>query len=182
MLLRLPLGILRTHLFHRLCRPPLAHPFLPLPYLAVSLGLIADAYQACTRLQDIFTAELLEESATVGDGFPAVGTNGSRTVDASLDVAIRVKAGQFTWDGAPPAAPEAAAPGAKKASAGNATVEQKAAQEAKEAEEKRAEEANSEERIFKLKDIDLEIPKGKVGIVIIVWGVFPAYPESLSTF
>lgn len=113
---------------------------------------MADAYQASTRLYDVFTAELLEESAVMGDGSPAMGTNGSRTVDANMDVAIRVKSGQFTWDGAPPTGPEAGASAKGK----------KAANEAKALAEKLADEADQEERIFKLKDIDFEIPKGKV--------------------
>lgn len=115
---------------------------------------MADAYQASTRLYDVFTAELLEESAVMGDGSPAMGTNGSRTVDANMDVAIRVKSGQFTWDGAPPTGPEAGA--------GATAKGKKAVKEAKALAEKLADEADQEERIFKLKDIDFEIPKGKV--------------------
>lgn len=126
--------------------------------LALSLNTIADAYQASTRLHHVFTAELLEEAAIMGSGSPAIGTNGSRVIDPSMDVSIRVRGGQFTWDGAPPAEVND-----KKKGGGKMTTEQKAAKEAKELKEK-LHEADEEERIFKLKDIDFEIPKGKVRI------------------
>lgn len=80
------------------------------------------------------------------------------------DVAIRVEGGQFTWDGAPPA--ELSDP--KKAGKKGSSAAKKAAEEKKLAEEveKKLSAEEEEERIFKLKDIEFDIPKGKLCAVV----------------
>lgn len=125
---------------------------------ALSLSAAADAYQASTRLYDVFTAELLEEEPIIGARPPAVGTNGSRNIDPTMDVAIRVRNGQFTWDAAP--AP-LQAEGTKKSGKGGGKDKKSAAARV-ENKPGGAEKQADEEKIFKLKDINFEIPNAKV--------------------
>ena len=128
-------------------------------YIALSLSAIADAYQASTRLHDVFTAELIEEEPVTGSGSPTVGLSPSRAIDPTMDVAIRVRNGQFTWDAAP-AAPEGEV-AEKGGQGGGKAGKDKSPAARVENKPGRAGE-DDDGKIFKLTEIDLEIPKGKV--------------------
>ncbi|EGN95824.1 hypothetical protein SERLA73DRAFT_60499 [Serpula lacrymans var. lacrymans S7.3] len=56
--------------------------------LPMALSAVADAYNALTRLKDVFEAELLEETAIFDK-------------DSESDVAIKVQGASFTWDSSP---------------------------------------------------------------------------------
>ncbi|KAF8322189.1 hypothetical protein DL93DRAFT_2051237 [Clavulina sp. PMI_390] len=125
---------------------------LPLMLLPLSLNTIADAYQASTRLYDVFTAELVEESPE------STEKSGPRPANTDLDFAIQVKGGQFTWDGAPPSETTG-----KKGGPGKKKEDKKAKAPAV---EEKLSPAEAEERIFKLRDIEFELPKGKLCAVV----------------
>jgi len=77
-----------------------------------------------------------------------------------MDVAIRVRNGQFTWDAAP-ATPESEV--AEKGGGGNPPKAGKDKSPAARVENKPGRTGeDDDDKIFKLTDIDLEIPKGKV--------------------
>ncbi|KAF9255406.1 ABC transporter [Marasmius fiardii PR-910] len=64
---------------------------VPLMLLPLSLSSIVDASNATKRLYDIFEAETVDET---------------RSIDESVDYAIQVHEGTFTWDPPPPEAPD----------------------------------------------------------------------------
>lgn len=92
----------------------------------MSLSSIADAANAISRLQDVFTAELLQDT---------------RTIDRSLPVAVRVRDAAFIWDGAAP---------------------EEVTKKGKKKDKHAAEEKETEERIFGLKGVNFEVPRGQV--------------------
>lgn len=114
---------------------------MPLMFLPVSLSAIADAANAVSRLQDVFTAELLEET---------------HVVDLEQEAAIEIVDANFTWDGLPPdETGEKKRKGKKgKAPAKSATVASGAATPA------------SEQDVFSLKDINMSIPRGKLVAIV----------------
>ncbi|KAF8332583.1 P-loop containing nucleoside triphosphate hydrolase protein [Cantharellus anzutake] len=121
---------------------------LPLMVLPMSLGGIADASNAISRLHDVFTAELLTET---------------NRIDPDLLVAVRVSGASFTWDGAPPSSDGKA--GKKKAglpSGDNRACHGKES-EAKDGEKKRK---ALEEAVFKLRSVDFEIPRGQLCAIV----------------
>ena len=103
----------------------------------MSFSAIADAQNALGRLYGVFNAELLTET---------------KVQDPTMDVAVRVEHGDFTWD-APP--PEVASKGkkSKKQDAGKG-------KDAKDAV------AKAPEKVFSLKDINMEIPKGQLTAIV----------------
>jgi ABC-type multidrug transport system fused ATPase/permease subunit len=128
---------------------------LPLMFLPVSFSAIADASNATGRLYGVFEAELLEKT---------------HTVDRDLDVAVEVKGASFTWD-APPPDDVGAAKGKKhgkmmQSSKSKAKAKSAAAafQKASDAADERAK--NEEERIFKIRDVDISIPRGQLVAVV----------------
>jgi len=116
-------------------------------------------------LHDVFTAELIEEESLTDSGLPAVGMSPSRAIDPTMDVAIRVRNGQFTWDAAP-AAPEGEVAEKGGKGGGNppkAGKDTSPARRVDGVEDKPGHTGeDDDDKIFKLKDIDLEIPRGKV--------------------
>ncbi|KAF8150782.1 ABC transporter [Crassisporium funariophilum] len=132
---------------------------LPLMFLPVAFSAIADADNATGRLYGVFEAELLEKT---------------HTVDNDLPVALEVKGASFTWDSPPP---DASADGgnktkkphthafqsskskAKARSAQIAATEKQAVADSKTRDEE-------EDRVFKIRDINLSIPRGQLTAIV----------------
>ena len=126
---------------------------------ALSFSSIADAANATSRLYGVFEAELLEKT---------------HTVDPTLDVAIEVKGASFTWDSPPPDADEGK-PGKKSTSGGRMMQSSKSRAKAKAfaaaAEKKRTDDIdekakNEEERVFKVQDITISVPRGQLAAIV----------------
>lgn len=98
-----------------------------------------DAYNATLRLYDVFVAETLSEL---------------RVTESDLDVAIEVKGGEFTWDGAPPAE----IPIVKHKRRWR-KAKKVASSESKEIETK-------DQENFKLLDINLSVPRGSLCAIV----------------
>ena len=124
---------------------------------AVSFSSIADAANATSRLYGVFEAELLEKT---------------HTVDPTLDVAIEVKGASFTWDSPPPDADEG-----KHGKKGGGRMIQSSKSRAKAkafaaaAEKKRTDDIdekakNEEERVFKIQDISMSVPRGQLVAIV----------------
>ncbi|KAL5494990.1 hypothetical protein ACEPAI_452 [Sanghuangporus weigelae] len=110
---------------------------LPLMFFPVAVSAVTDAANATGRLHDVFVAELLEEH------FKS---------DPELDVAVRVNSASFTWDSPPP---EAEDPKKKR----KGKKEQKAIVLDEEKTENR-------DKVFTVRDIDLEIPRGSLVAIV----------------
>jgi ABC-type multidrug transport system fused ATPase/permease subunit len=119
--------------------------------LAVAFSAIADAANATGRLYGVFEAELLDET---------------HIQDDDLDVAIEVKGASFTWDSPPPDISDGS--GTKKRKAGHGLeAKLQAAKKDKETAEKAAEKAKSdEENVFKVKEINMLIPRGQLVAIV----------------
>jgi ABC-type glutathione transport system ATPase component len=126
---------------------------------ALSFSSIADAANATSRLYGVFEAELLEKT---------------HTVDPTLDVAIEVKGASFTWDSLPLDADEGK-PGKKSTTGGRMMQSSKSRAKAKAfaaaAEKKRTDDIdekakNEEERVFKLQDISMTVPRGQLAAIV----------------
>jgi hypothetical protein len=122
----------------------------------MSFSTIADAQNAIGRLHEVFEAETLEETLTP---------------DSELEYALEVKGAEFTWDAPPPAVVEA-----KKGSKGpggskKAAEAQKAAAKANAEASAKAE--KEQEKIFKLKEIDIAIPRGQLVAIVSYPLLFP---------
>lgn len=114
---------------------------------AVSLSAIADAAQAISRLDHVFQAELLEET---------------RVIEKSLDVALRVEDASFTWD-AP--APNDEKLGLKSSSPGSHGGKGKG-DKGKTTKAETGEKVTEAERVFKMSNINLAIPRGKLIAIV----------------
>lgn len=110
----------------------------------MSFSSIADANNAIRRLYGVFEAETLDETLVRDD---------------DLDAAIEVKGAAFTWDSPPPAQDSAAKRRGRTKVARAAAV---AAAE-KAAEEKAR---SDEDHVFRMRDIDLVIPRGQLVAVV----------------
>ena len=111
----------------------------------MSFSAIADAANAIGRLQEVFEAELLEET---------------HIVDENLDAAIEVKAASFSWDSPPPEEQLSKKKQAAKTKAEAQEKRQSAIDEKKKAE---VEHDKAEgEHVFKIRDVTLSIPRGKL--------------------
>ncbi|KAI0260131.1 putative ATP-binding cassette transporter protein YOR1 [Gloeopeniophorella convolvens] len=102
----------------------------------MSFSAIADARNAISRLHECFTAELVSETLVQ---------------DPTMDLALDVNAASFTWD-SPPPDPDEGKKGKKKAKAPEAASAP--APEAK------------EEMLFKLRQIDMKIPRGPLVAIV----------------
>ncbi|KAF8598170.1 ABC transporter [Ceratobasidium sp. AG-I] len=138
---------------------------MPLMFLPVALSSIADAWNATSRLQEVFVAEILTQT---------------RIIDPSLPVALEVKDAEFSWDGAPP--DEGASKGkgkdkskAKSSKTATAEVAAKAASGPGEKEAVTQDAAGpgvgvegepAKEMVFKLKDVNLSLPRGQLCAVV----------------
>ncbi|KAF9223499.1 ABC transporter [Gyrodon lividus] len=113
---------------------------MPLMFLPMSLSSIADAATACERLYEVFEAETLDETLAH---------------NKDLDIAIRVKGADFSWD-SPPAQPK----------------EKKGKDEKRAIFDKRSKykpltpSPIDEAKIFKVTGVDLEIPRGQLVAIV----------------
>ncbi|KAF8332585.1 P-loop containing nucleoside triphosphate hydrolase protein [Cantharellus anzutake] len=121
---------------------------IPLMVLPMSLGGIADASNAISRLHDVFTAELLTET---------------NRIDPDLLVAVRVSGASFTWDGAPPSDDDKVGKKKKAGPPGDNRPGHGKEPEAKDGEE---EGKASEEAVFKLQKVDFEVPRGQLCAIV----------------
>ena len=104
----------------------------------MSLSSIADAHNAIGRLQECFTAELISESFQR---------------DPKLTYAVEIENASFTWDGPPPDE-DKEGKGKKKGRRSSKQAPVSAPNEVK------------EEVMFKLRNIDLKIPRGQLVAVV----------------
>jgi len=109
----------------------------------LSLSNIADAATACDRLQGVFEAETLDETLVINN---------------DMDVAVRAEGVSFTWD-SPPPRPEDPK---KKDKGGKMDMKMGKRKRAATPIPPPADDAN----IFKVTDIDLEIPRGQLVAVV----------------
>ena len=123
--------------------------------IATSFSAITDAANAAERLSEVFEAELLEETNKVNENLP---------------VAIEVKGATFTWDTPPPDEEkdktknqqrQSKFPSKFHSSKHNAKVEAAAISATE-----KATQAEEEERIFQIRDISMEIPRGLLVAVV----------------
>ncbi|TFK40264.1 ABC transporter [Crucibulum laeve] len=124
---------------------------MPLMFLPVSLSAIADAANATERLYGVFEAELLDET---------------HIVDEDLDVAIEVKGASFTWDSPPPEQEESKkkhGPGQLHSSKTKAKAREEKAKKQLEIDEKAK---SDEEKVFKIPDVNISIPRGKLVAIV----------------
>ncbi|QRV97503.1 ABC transporter transmembrane region [Ceratobasidium sp. AG-Ba] len=138
---------------------------MPLMFLPIALSSIADALNASSRLEDVFVAEVL---------------NQTRVIDSSLPVALEVKDAEFSWDGAPPdEAVKSKGKGKDKKSKGKKTkqavdVADKAARPPAEGEATvqdagagaAGDEEKEKEVVFKLKDVNISLPRGQLCAIV----------------
>ena len=111
----------------------------------MSLGAIADAANATSRLRGAFEAELLEET---------------HRIDQNLDVALEVKGASWTWDAPPPDE----GTGKKKKRKGRSPSGRKNLQGAAKISD--TTQQKGEEMVFKVEDVSLRIPRGKLVAVV----------------
>lgn len=113
----------------------------------MSLSSIADAANAISRLYGVFEAELLDDT---------------HIVDPDLEVAIEVKGASFTWDAPPPEEDDW-----KKKKKGGARSKKPKALPGPTADEGGDAEAKvAEDPIFKVQNVDLAIPRGKLVAIV----------------
>ncbi|KJA16429.1 hypothetical protein HYPSUDRAFT_207024 [Hypholoma sublateritium FD-334 SS-4] len=128
---------------------------LPLTLLPVAFSSIADAANAIGRLYGVFEAELLEKT---------------HTVDTTIEFALEVKGASFTWDSPP--LDEDYAKHAKKgvrmmqSSKAKVKAAEKAAVRKKHGEEQDEKVKNEEERVFKIKEVTMNVPRGKLVAIV----------------
>ncbi|CAE6463976.1 hypothetical protein ACGC1H_006664 [Rhizoctonia solani] len=118
---------------------------MPLMFLPVALSSIADAWNAAGRLEGVFIAEVLTQT---------------RIIDASIPVALEVKDGEFAWDGAPPDDASPKSKGKKGKGKPSKAGEKEAANPGAAGDEP------TKELIFKLKDINLSLPRGQLCAIV----------------
>ncbi|KAF9484351.1 ABC transporter [Pholiota conissans] len=129
---------------------------LPLMFLPVSFSSIADAANATGRLYGVFEAELLEKT---------------RDVDPSIVYALEVKGASFTWDSPPPDEDyeKHGKKGGRMMQSSKAKAKAKAKADA--AEKKRTDDLdekakNEEDRIFKITDVTMNVPRGQLVAIV----------------
>ncbi|KAG2341335.1 ABC transporter [Suillus weaverae] len=115
---------------------------MPLMFLPLSLSSIADASTACGRLLAVFEAETLDETLIV---------------NCDLNAAVRVEGASFTWD-SPPPRPEDPKKKGKGSKMGMNTGKRKRPSTPLP--------APADGNIFKVTDIDLEIPRGQLVAIV----------------
>ncbi|KAH9014089.1 hypothetical protein EDB85DRAFT_2098006 [Lactarius pseudohatsudake] len=115
---------------------------MPLMMLPMSLGAITDARNAIGRLQECFTAELVSETLVK---------------DPNLKYAVEIDNASFTWDGPPPDLNEGKEGKGKKKSPSDPHPKPVLVSEPKKV---------KEEILFKLKHIDLRVPRGQLVAVV----------------
>ncbi|CUA69652.1 ABC transporter C family member 12 [Rhizoctonia solani] len=121
---------------------------IPLMLLPVALSSIADAFNAVGRLEGVFAAELLTQT---------------RVIDPSIPVALEVQGAEFSWDSAPPDDISSKSKGKKAKSKSAQTL---AKNPDKFAHAHGGEQTTGDELIFKLKDINLSLPRGQLCAIV----------------
>ncbi|KAK4687016.1 hypothetical protein P7C73_g3094, partial [Tremellales sp. Uapishka_1] len=131
---------------------------LPLMMWPMALSTTADAKNALNRLQAVFEAEVVTEE---------------RVIDPSISEGIRIEHASFSWDAAPIAEDDPALKlKGKHANAINGTnnapvqPKKKKVKTSKKVVKEGAVVEEKEERIFKIHDVDLVIPKGALVAVV----------------
>ncbi|KAF8134974.1 ABC transporter [Boletus edulis] len=115
----------------------------PLMLLPMSLSSIADASTACKRLYEVFEAETSDRTMPMNN---------------NLDVAVRIAGADFTWDSPPPRPEDPDKINGRKGVHNRMKTRSNSMPQTPQP----ADEAN----IFKLRGVNMEIPRGKlVGIV-----------------
>ncbi|CCO28288.1 Oligomycin resistance ATP-dependent permease YOR1 [Rhizoctonia solani AG-1 IB] len=138
---------------------------MPLMFFPVALSSIADAWNATSRLEDVFLAEVLSQT---------------RIIDPSIPVALEVKDAEFSWDGAPPddvtskgkgkgkkgkGKPSGATTGVAEKSARGPGEKDPVVQDAGAGTGSTTDEA-TKEMVFKLKDINISLPRGQLCAIV----------------
>ncbi|KAM6504236.1 ABC transporter [Amanita muscaria] len=119
---------------------------MPLIFLPISLSSIADAANATSRLRDVFEAELLGKIYEV---------------DNELDVALDIQNASWTWD-APLPEPENS-----KTKPGQGGWDSRPSCSKKKEGESTVDPINSQQdKVFKVQDVSLRIPRGKFVAVV----------------
>ncbi|KAH8995028.1 ABC transporter [Lactarius akahatsu] len=119
---------------------------LPLMMLPLSLSTIADARNAIGRLQECFTAELVSETLVK---------------DPKLKYAIEIDNASFTWDGPPPDL-NIGLNGVKEDKGKNKSPSDLQPEPVPVSEPKEV----KEEAMFKLKHIDIRVPRGQLVAIV----------------
>lgn len=119
----------------------------------MSFSSIADARNAISRLQEVFEAELVTETLVT---------------DTTIPNAVEVSSASFTWDITPQDAAEIAkipkqSSGGKFGGRGKPAPPPPAP---KSDAEKAAEQKEKEDNLFKVKDVDLVIPRGQLVAIV----------------
>ncbi|KAG9094212.1 hypothetical protein FS749_012910 [Ceratobasidium sp. UAMH 11750] len=122
---------------------------MPLMFLPIALSSIADAWNASSRLEGVFIAEVLTQT---------------RVIDPSLPVALEVKNAEFSWDGAPP--DEANKSKNKPGKKDKAKKDQHAAKGAVGQEAGAGVGVEDKEAVFKLKDVNISLPRGQLCAIV----------------
>ena len=124
-------------------------------WTAQTFSSITDASNAAERLSEVFEAELLEKTHEVNEDLP---------------VAIQVKGATFTWDTPPPDELDGKKKTTKKKvrfpSKDNTNVEAAAISADASSLEKTGQQAEEEDRVFQVRDISMEIPRGLLVAVV----------------
>ena len=111
----------------------------------MSLGSIADAVSACNRLYEIFEAET---------------SNGALVLNNDLDVAVRIDGADFTWDGPPPRPEDPETSGDMRG------MPDRLKENSKSKPTLPLPQPDDEVNIFKLRGINMEIPRGKLVAIV----------------
>lgn len=120
---------------------------------AVAFSSIADAANAIGRLYGVFEAELLEKT---------------HSVDRDIDSALEVKGASFTWDSPPPEEDQKKHKKGRmmQSSKSKAKAAAKAAAQKKRGEELDEKAKNEEDRVFKMNEINMTLPRGKLVAIV----------------
>ncbi|KIM34225.1 hypothetical protein M408DRAFT_303315 [Serendipita vermifera MAFF 305830] len=110
---------------------------LPLMWMPMGLSAIADAASAVERLYDVFVAEIITDV---------------RNIDPDLDVALRVDKATFIWDGSMPEEP--------------AGKSKHRAERSKANKEDTSPKVVPPNQVYKLQNINIEIPRGQLCAVV----------------
>ena len=108
--------------------------------IALSFSAIADAQNAIERLYAVFEAETITET---------------KIQDPTMDLAVKVVGGDFTWDAPPPEMNK----GQSKYSDKKSDLKGRNSKDVKEGEDKK-------EAVFGLKNVNMEIPKGQLIAIV----------------
>ena len=162
----LPASLFSSLTLFNLLRVPLLYmrksidPLIPtltnvviLSRTAQAFSSITDAANAAERLSEVFEAELLEKTHEVNE---------------DLSVAIQVKDATFTWDTPPPNELDGKKRNRKSRfpSKHNTNVEAATISADANSQEKARLQAEEEDRVFQVRDISLEIPRGTLVAII----------------